>query len=162
MSSDNESIEENSSHAGHSDIDVDRTSSASDETQFLDENTTANGIWDQLQRITWSGNKEFWYKLLSTEKKLFRMKFKECFIETCRNQLANLSDFIENDETWNALMETKSKIFEDLSEDDEALLSAIDTRKYRIFKTIDWSIVEADIQEDTDDSDVEEDPTDVD
>ena len=58
-------------------------------------------------------------------------------------------------------METKSKIFEDLSEDDEALLSAIDTRKYKIFKTIDWNLVESDIK-DTDGSDVEEDQSEVD
>ena len=45
-------------------------------------------------------------------------------------------------------METKAKLYEDVSEDDEALFSAIDKRKYKLLKTIDWDQVESELMGD--------------
>ena len=116
-------------------------------------------MWDRIQRVTWSANQEFWSKLLNEDKMLFRIRFKEYFIEACKTQLYVFHDFIENDETWNSLMETKSQIYEDISEDDEAFFSAVDKRKYKLLKTINWEQVEAELldEDSSDGSDAEND-----
>ena len=40
-------------------------------------------------------------------------------------------------------METKSHLHEEVSEDDEAFFSAVDKRKYKLLKTINWENVES-------------------
>lgn len=134
-----------------SDSDVDQESTHSGNDESLVQELPLDSIWDRIAKMTWSNNKDFWYKQLSKDPMIFRMKFKECFIETCKTMLTDINDFVENDETWNTLMETKTKLYEDISENDEALLSAIDTRKYKLLKTIDWVQVEAELQDDSDD-----------
>ena len=61
--------------------------SPSKETGTVDEK-----IWDRIQRMS---------KLLIEDKLLFRMRFKECFIESCKHHLYLFYEFIENDEIWN-------------------------------------------------------------
>lgn len=112
-------------------------------------------MWDRIQSLTCSMKKEFWSKLLAEDETLFRMQFKEYFIEACKTQLYKIHDFTENDQTWNSLMETKSQVFEETSEDDEAFFSAIDKRKYKLLKTIDWTRVEAELADSSDGSDAD-------
>ena len=52
---------------------------------------------------------------------------------------------MDEDETWNAIEEARSRINETIEDNDEALLAAIDIRKFKIFKTIDWNAIEMDI-----------------
>ncbi len=42
-------------------------------------------------------------------------------------------------------METKSQLYEEISEDDESFFSAVDKRKYKLLKTIDWEKVESEL-----------------
>lgn len=113
------------------------------------ESTDEESLWDRVQRLTYAGNVEYWSNLLSTDETLFRLRFKESFLESCRTWLASVNDFVENDSTWSVLMVTKAKLFKEIPEDDEALLSAIDKRKYKLFKLIDWEQLEADLTEDS-------------
>ena len=132
--------------------DSDSSSSAQEVVSEAEvETPTGESIWDRVQRLTFDGNIEYWSNLLSTDPVIFRLRFKESFIESCRTWLTSINDFVENDETWNALMDTKSNLFQELPEDDEALLSAIDKRKYKLLKRIDWEQLEADLLEDSTD-----------
>ena len=42
-------------------------------------------------------------------------------------------------------METKTRINATIGESNEALLSAVDARRYKLFKVIDWGKIEADL-----------------
>ena len=106
---------------------------------------TDDTIWDRIQRGTWTNNNDYWLKLLNEDRTLFRMRFKDFFIESCKRQLYLFHQFIENDETWSSLMETKSQLYEEISEDDESFFSAVDKRKYKLLKTIDWEKVESEL-----------------
>ena len=132
-----ESDQENSSV----DMDDQSSTTGSDHSSRV----TDESIWDRIQRVTWTNNNEFWLKLLNEDKTLFRMRFKEFFIESCKRQLYLFHQFIENDETWSSLMETKSQLYEEVSEDDESFFSAVDKRKYMLLKTIDWGKVESEL-----------------
>ncbi len=48
-------------------------------------------------------------------------------------------------------METKSQLYEEVSEDDESFFSAVDERKYMILKTIDQGEVESEVLAEPDD-----------
>lgn len=107
-------------------------------------------MWDKIQRATLSKNKEFWSKIWNEDKHLFRIRFKEYFIDVCKDWLQSFNDFIENDDIWQSLMETKTKVLDDVSDqDDEALLSAIDMRKYKLLKVIDWGQLEQELEEES-------------
>ncbi len=126
----------------------DQLSTSGSDSPSKETGTVDETIWDRIQRITWIKNKVFWSKLLIEDKLLFRMRFKECFIESCKHHLYLFYEFIENDEIWNVLMETKSQLFEETTEDDEAFFLAVDKRKYKLLKTIDWEQIESDLKDD--------------
>ena len=132
-----ESDQENSS----SEPDDHSSTTASDNPSGVTDDT----IWDRIQRGTWTNNNDYWLKLLNEDRTLFRMRFKDFFIESCKRQLYLFHQFIENDETWSSLMETKSQLYEEISEDDESFFSAVDKRKYKLLKTIDWEKVESEL-----------------
>ena len=128
------------------DSDSDNQSVTDSETS-IQETTQNDSIWDQIIRMTYANNSSFWNGLLIQDKEQFQLKFKESFLEKCKTWLNTINDFVENDETWAAVMETKSKLYETVEEDDEeALLSAIDARRYKLFKLIGWEKVEADLE----------------
>lgn len=114
-------------------------------------------IWGNIQRVTYSENKEYWHQLLNEDETQFRLKFKDSFLEACKTWLSQIYEFMEEDETWASIIETKSRIQDNIEENDEALLSAMDMRKYKIFKTIDWNKVETEVNEDNDSDETEED-----
>ena len=74
-----ESDQENSSV----DMDDQSSTTGSDHSSRV----TVESIWDIIQRVTWTNNNEFWLKLLNEDKTLFRMRFTEFFIESCKRQL---------------------------------------------------------------------------
>ena len=127
------------------------------------EENDVNPMWHKIQEILSNDNRAFWESLLNQDKTQFRLKFRESFLEYCKNWLSNLNTFIENDETWAAIMETQSKILDDVGDDDdEALFAAVDARKYKVYKNIDWKRVENDILgiDDDDEEDADEDEDD--
>ena len=134
-------------------MDSDTNTHAISETE-LDSNSDTNEdetMWDKILRVTYAGNKQFWSQLLSQDEIEFQLKFKEAYLEQCKRWLALFNDFIAQDETWTSLMDTKTKLYDSVEGDkEEALFSAIDARRYKIFKMIDWDKVEADIQQDSD------------
>ena len=114
-----------------------------------DSNSTAyHTIWDNIQTRTIRSNRNLWLALLDQEKSLFQIRFKDAYLEACKVWLKTIIDFINEDETWNAIEEAQSRINETINDIDEALLAAIDIRKYKIFQTIDWDALESDILED--------------
>ena len=134
-------------------MDSDADTYAISETE-LDSNSDTNQddtMWDKILRITYAGNKQFWSQLLFQDEIEFQLKFKEAYLEQCKRWLALFNDFIAQDETWTSLMDTKTKLYDSVEGDEEeALFSAIDARRYKIFKMIDWDKVEADIHHDSD------------
>ena len=86
---------------------------------------------------------------MSKNSLMFQKQFKDVFLEICKENVVQLRDFIENDEVWNSILDTRDKIYQDIPEEDEAILTAIDTRKYKIFKTIDWSMVKSELEDDS-------------
>ncbi len=117
----------------------DQLSTSGSDSPSKETGTVDETIWDRIQRMS---------KLLIEDKLLFRMRFKECFIESCKHHLYLFYEFIENDEIWNVLMETNSQFFEETTEDDEAFFLAVDKRKYKLLKTIDWEQIESDLKDD--------------
>jgi len=109
-------------------------------------------MWDRIQQKTLSDNRDHWLQLFQDDKSLFRMRFKDYYIESCKVWLYTFNEFFENDDTWSAVMETKSKLYEDVSDDEEALLSAIDKRKYKLLKHLDWNELESILVEDDDEA----------
>ena len=117
----------------------------------------ADSMWDKIQLLTYADNKDFWYQLLTQDKTQFKLKFKEAYLEHCKTWLNSIHAFVEEDETWASLMDTKSKIYETVEgNEDEALFSAVDARRYKLFKLIDWDRLEVDIYDNTDENDSED------
>ena len=129
-------------------------SSSSSDTIWGHENET---IWNKIQRVTYADNKNYWRELMEEDKSQFQLKFKASFLESCKSWILQLCNFVDDDQTWAALMDTKAQIYESVEDDEEALLSAVDTRKYKLYKTIDWGKIESDLLEDDDSSSEEED-----
>ena len=120
----------------------------SDQSSVLVDPSKHESMWDKILRMTYAEDKDFWYRLLNENKIQFQLKFKESFIEHCKIWLGVFNEFIENDDTWGSLMETKSKLYETVEEDDEeSLFCAIDARRYKLFKLIDWGRIESAISE---------------
>ena len=66
---------------------------SSDNNELETESVQAspNGtMWDRIQKNTWSSNPDFWSKLLAKDVELFRMRFKEFFIESCKKLAHNI------------------------------------------------------------------------
>ena len=115
-------------------------------------------MWDKiLQETITADNKDIWYQLLKQDDTaIFKLKFQEFFLEKCKTWLNIINNFVENNKTWASLMDTKSKLYDTVEgNEDEAMLSAIDVRRYKLFKSIDWDKVQGDIEPNSDNSDDE-------
>jgi uncharacterized Zn-finger protein len=97
--------------------------------------------WDDIVQDTYQMNISNWKILSNTDTLLLKKNFQEAFLENCKKWLAKLHDFVETDGVWSAILDTKDKVNKDIDDEDEALLSAIDTRRYKIYKVIDWENV---------------------
>ncbi len=140
-----ESDQENSSE----DTDDQRSTTGSENPSNVTDEYPNENICDRIQRVTWSNNKDLWVNRLNEDRTLFRMRFKEYCNESCKQQFYVFHQCIENDQFIE-----KSQMYEDVSEDDEAFFSAVDKRKYKILKTIDWGKVESELTDDSSDNSI--------
>ena len=100
-------------------------------------------IWDRMISLTYNRNPTFWRNLLAKDQTQFRIKFKKSFLETSKSWLSLINAFVEDDEAWATIMETKAKLLDTVDGDEcEGLLCAIDARRYKLFKLIDWETLE--------------------
>jgi hypothetical protein len=112
-----------------------------------DDSTNIDSWWDKIAKETCQLNLENWQDLMNNDEISFQRKFKDAYLENCKDWLVKLDDFLEKDDVWLSILESKEKMFGEIEERDEAILSAIDARRYKIFKTIDWSMVNDEIEE---------------
>lgn len=104
------------------------------------EKLTNDTLWDKIALFTCDSDEDFWSQLL-VNKKEFKIRFNDHYIESCKKWLSFFHDFMEEDETWDALLSTREKLCETIDDREEALLAAIDTRKHKILDTINWDRV---------------------
>ena len=107
-----------------------------------------HAVWDRITKTTVNLNQGRLHKSYRADPAHFKLKFRDAFLESSKEWLLELDNFIRNDAYWDAIMDARAQSTEDDS-DDEALLAAIDKRKYKIFKTINWDIVDSLMESDT-------------
>jgi hypothetical protein len=95
-------------------------------------------------------NKNRFDKAYRQHREHFKRKFCDAFLYSVKDWLLELDDFIKNDSYWEAIVDTRAQR-SDSDSDDEALLAAIDKRKYKIFKAINWEMVKDVMEEETED-----------
>ncbi len=61
-------------------------------------------------------------------------------MEKVKEFLPRLQEFFDSDETWLAISSTGERTLKTVEDEGEALLAAMDERKYKIFKEIDWEL----------------------
>ncbi len=96
-------------------------------------------VWDKIMWETYVENKE---NLATLDKTKLKEKFKKYFLVKVKEWLPMLQDFMENDRIKAAIWGTKETVASDSSDEEEDILVAVDQRKYKIWKIIDWNIVE--------------------
>ncbi len=96
-------------------------------------------VWDKIMWETYVENKE---NLATLDKTKLKEKFKKYFLVKVKEWLPMLQDFMENDRIKAAIWGTKETVASDSSDEEEDILVAVDQRKYKIWKIIDWDIVE--------------------
>ena len=126
-------------------------------------------LWDQVLIKTYADNAAKLDKYLDCgDVSKFKAKFKQLYLETAREWLRMVYRFWHNDDVKDSIWISMADN-EDEMEEEEALDIAVDFRKYKIWKTIDWNRVRdivADDEEDVsevgeDDSNSEEDESQV-
>ena len=118
-------------------------------------------LWDNILQHTCNSNKSLWQKLFSENDPSFEIRFSEAYIESCKYWLKKIDEFIEDDDVWGAIGESRSRLNETIDDMDESLMAAIDIRKYKIYTTINWQHVETVLQDDVVDEEDEEQDDDV-
>ena len=111
-----------------------------------DQEPNANGeleeeretVWDKIMWETYVENKE---NLATLDKTKLKEKFKKYFLVKVKEWLPMLQDFMENDRIKAAIWGTKEMVASDSSDEEEDILVAVDQRKYKIWKIIDWDMV---------------------
>ena len=96
-------------------------------------------VWDKIMWETYVENKE---NLATLDKTKLKEKFKKYFLVKVKEWLPMLQDFMENDRIKAAIWGTKETVASDSSDEGEDILLAVDQRKYKIWKIIDWDMVE--------------------
>ncbi len=111
-------------------------------------------IWGKIILDTVEQNKEALREADSSKRK---SKFKKYFIENVKVWLLQIQELWENDETKSSIWDTKEKL--EGMDEEEAVLTAIDQRKYKILKLIKWDEIDdlIDTEEDEPLEDIEED-----
>ena len=127
----------------------------SSDTESIDSDTSdeiSETIWDKIVFHTFNANKE---KLIGySDWKKLRHKFKNMFLENVKYWIPMINDFMESDELKAAIWDTKDSN-PDMDED-EAILFAIEKRKYKLFKIIDWDYIRDLVHEEMDEDEEEE------
>ncbi len=127
--------------------------SDSDSSENSVEETT---IWSRIILDTVEQNKEALREADSSKRK---SKFKKCFMENVKPWLVQIQEFWENDETKSSIWDTKEKL--ENMDDEEAVLAAIDQRKYKLLRLIKWDVIDELIDSgEDDDMDILENPKD--
>ncbi len=127
--------------------------SDSDSSENSVEETT---IWSRIVLDTVEQNKEALREADSSKRK---SKFKKCFMENVKPWLVQIQEFWENDETKSSIWDTKEKL--ENMDDEEAVLAAIDQRKYKLLRLIKWDVIDELIDSgEDDDMDILENPKD--
>ncbi len=96
-------------------------------------------VWDKIMWETYVENKE---NLATLDKTKLKEKFKKYFLVKVKEWLPMLQDFMENDRIKAAIWGTKEMVASDSNDEEEDIIVAVDQRKYKIWKIIDWDIVE--------------------
>lgn len=140
-----------SSSGSDQEVDSESESKATDD-DYVEDKTEAGQSdtwWDEVINSVYSENVQYWRKLLKRDTTQFRIRFKESFLEKSRIFLNRIFDFVEEDHIWGSIMETKSRMNESEEvSDDESLHAAIDIRRNKVFKVIDWESLQNSIQRD--------------
>ena len=117
--------------------DQDRESENMPEDQ--DPETTNGDMWDIMIADTAEKHSEQLKSVLH-DTDSFKRKFQKYFLENSRKWLHKMHDFFENDTLREKLWQIMENI-DDAEDVTEALNIAIDQKKYKILKLIDWSQV---------------------
>jgi hypothetical protein len=129
----------------------------------VDSNSThGRTVWEKIAQATANANKGRLLKAYQQDRSHFKRKFSDAYLYRVKDWLVELDDFVKNDVYWESIEDTRVHGSDSDDSDEEALLSAIDKRKYRIYKAINWDIVDSVMQgvaEDDSDTSVEEDET---
>lgn len=111
-------------------------------------------MWNKILVYICSERRHYWRQLLSKDQTEFKIKFKEHFFAKCQEKLLELFMFIETDDTWSKIVALIDDSDKD-GEPDEAFLSALDARKYKVLKQIDWNKVKSELNDYTDDEETD-------
>jgi hypothetical protein len=110
-------------------------------------------VWNKISIATLNANKSRFRKVYRDDYSRFQRKFSEAYLYSVQDWLLELDDFMRNDSYWESIMDARGQAADDES-DDEALLHAIDKRKYKIYKAINWEIVDSMMDEESSDESI--------
>lgn len=146
-----------SSSSVDGDIEVDTDFENNDHMDILDSTHPDTTWWSKLISSTYSGNEDYWRNLLDRDESQFRIRFQESFLEKCKHFLGQIAFFVDHDTTWSSIMRSKVQMQDNSDDesisDDESLSMSIDSRRYKLFKMIDWDVVVDNLRGDSDDQD---------
>ncbi len=124
--------------------------SSSDDESWSSSLQFQNSVWNMIVKATWD---ERLRKYADNEAR-FKQKFQEAFLEKAKELLPKLQEFFDCDETWLAISRSSERLLKTVEDESEALLAAMDERKYKMFKEIDWEVAKSHL--DTDSGEEEE------
>ncbi len=116
-----------------------------------------SSVWNMILKATWD---ERLNKYANDEAR-FKQKFKVAFLEKAKELLPILQEFFDSDETWLAISSTRERLLKTVEDESEALLAAMDERKYTVFKEIDWELAKSQLPTDSDEDEEEEETEDA-
>ncbi len=105
-----------------------------------------NSVWNMIVKAAWDER----LRKYADDEARFRQKFQAAFLEKAKELLPKLQEFFDSDETWLAISSTSERLLKTVEDESEALLAAMDERKYKIFKEIDWEMAKAQVDADSD------------
>ncbi len=111
-----------------------------------------NSVWNMIVKATWDER----LRKYADDEARFKQKFQAAFLEKAKELLPKLQEFFDCDETWLAITCSSERILKTVEDESEALLAAMDERKYKMFKEIDWEVAKSQLDSDSDETEVEE------
>ena len=108
---------------------------------FTEESRVVVSMWSYILAATYDDHASNLRKYLERgDSETFKRKFQRAYLETTREWMKDLLDFWENDDTKQAIWISMNDNSGEM-DDDEAIETAVDLRKFKIFKTIEWDMV---------------------
>ncbi len=119
--------------------DDEETESVVEKPYVADDSTLEDDIWDVILDDTVKQYNDQLQKHIE-DADVLKRKFEKYFFENARKWVSKLYNFYEQDEVFGKILEFIKNV-DHADDDEEALNLAVDNKKYKLLKVIDWARV---------------------